>query len=313
MKRVLSILLLGLPLVTGCDAGKEPLARGAAAESAGNHDEARTAYRTVCEKGSPLCPVATRRLERLPLTEAEHALAAGDWKKAHAALDQSSKSSDAGVKKAAEAMAKIGDLEQGLAWEEVSASAAAKPDEALPRIETIAASGTAVAPKAQAWLVQNRPRLLLARVKAACVPGAALSCRDTGRALAQLYPGTPEATEAAALVEADYARVYPVLQQAEGLVGQRVMITDREAKVEACTKEKIASETIHNATDHDDCEREVPSEGIPTDDFLFKAWQKKTAEVHDAGYVKELEAHWSLAAKEGLRDPEAWPKPAAKK
>jgi hypothetical protein len=322
MKRAtkLGIGALAAILLAGCDHGREPLARGADAEALGNFDEAATQYRAVCNSASSLCPIAIRRIERLKLLTADKALSAGEHRKAKAAIDLAVASSNEGVKHAAEALnlSKQPEIEQGIAWEEASSSA--KPDEALTAMEGVAATSTPIAAKAREWLEKNRPRILLDRVKAACAPQGTGACASLGRDLARLHPTSPENAEATKLVEADYARLFPRLREAENLIGQQVVLFERERKIYWCMRDK-ANEADpqggeNSAVDKPSevfrtpCEIEVPSEAIPTASFLTKAWEKKLEDIHDPTFTKPLGERMARAAAEGLHDPEAWPKPA---
>jgi hypothetical protein len=325
MKRtkLLAIGALATSLLAGCDHGREPLARGADAEARGDLAEAVAQYGAVCNSGSSLGPIAVRRIERLKLLSADKALSAGEYKKARAALDLVLASADEGVKHAAEAMnlSKQAEIEQGIAWEEASSSA--RPDEALAAMETIAAASVPVAAKAREWLEKNRPRILLDRIKAACAPQGTGGCAERGRDLARLHPTSPENAEASKLVEADYARLFPKLREAQNLIGQQVVLYERERKIYWCMRDK-ANEADpqggeNSAVDKPSeifrtpCEIEVPSEAIPTASFLTKAWDKKLEEIHDPTFTKPLGERMARAAAEGLHDPEAWPKPAGAK
>jgi hypothetical protein len=325
MKRttLLAIGALATSLLAGCDHGREPLARGADAEARGDFAEAVTQYREVCNSGSSLAPLAVRRIERLKLLSADKALSAGEYRKARAAIDIAIASADESVKHAAEAMSlsKQPEIEQGIAWEE--ASAAARPEEALPAMETVAAASAPVAAKAREWLEKNRPRILLDRVKVACAPQGTGACASLGRELARLHPTSPENAEATRLVEADYARLFLRLREAENLIGQQVVLFERERKIYWCMRDK-ANEADpqggeNSALDKPSevfrtpCEIEVPSEAIPTASFLTKAWDKKLEEIHDSTFTKPLGERMTRAAAEGLHDPEAWPKPAGSK
>ncbi|MEP7126784.1 MAG: hypothetical protein ABJE95_37990 [Byssovorax sp.] len=308
-------------VLAGCDHGREPLAKGADAEALGNFAEAATQYRAVCDSGSSLCPIATRRIERIKLLEADKALSAGEYRKARAAITLALASADEGVKHAAEALSALPDLEQGLALEEALASA--KPDDTLAAIEGVAAASVPVAVKAREWLEKNRPRILLDRIKAACSPQGVGACAERGRELARLHPTSPENAEATRLVEADYARLFPRLREAENLIGQQVILFERDRKIYWCMRDK-ANEADPDGSENPavdkpsevfrtPCEGEVPSEAIPTAAFLAKAWEKKLEEIHDPTFTKPLGERMARAAAEGLHDPEAWPKPAGTK
>jgi len=315
------ICALSAILLFGCDHGKEPLAKGADAEALGNFVEAAAQYRAVCEKGSSLCPIATRGLERIKLTEADKVLSSGDYTKAKAAIDRAVATTDAGVKRAAEEMNKLPELEKGLAWE--AASASVKPDEVFAVMEGLAGASVAVSPKAREWLEKNRPRVLLDRIKAACAPQGAGACAELGRELARLHPTSPESAEANKLVEADYARVFPRLQEAENLIGQQVTIYEKDKKIYWCMRSEandsdpggtseLPLESL-NASFRAGCEAQVPSEGVPSADFLRKAWEKKLDEIHDPSFTTQFKERMERAGKEGQFDREPWPKPAGKK
>ncbi len=297
--------LLAAALLAACDAGADPLAKGADAEAAGNFAEARARYQEVCTKGSKHCPLATRLGERLSVEEAWKAIAAGEYGKARVALEAGKAATDPAVKAAAEAASQTADYVQGLAWE----LAAALPDEgeALPKMEALVDLGVPASAKAREWLEKKRPALLLAKVKAACAAGAHASCVEAGKALATLHPASPETAEAQRLVQAEYPRIYPLLKQAEGLINQRVELYDKDQLVEICTEKS-------GATNTDACAVQVVGERhLPTESFLDGAWKKKLDEIGDPFFVKGLEARYARAAQAGEFDPEPWPKPAGAK
>lgn len=303
MKRALPLVLAGLAVSTllGCDAGREPLRKAAEAEAAGDLAGAATLYRAVCDKGSALCPTAARQADRIALVEARKALDEGAYKKARAALDAALASKDAGVKRAAEGMGKLPELEQGLSWED----AAASPEEygALGKMEAVADAGVSASVRAREWLAKHRPRLLLARVRAACAPGGKGSCVEAGQELGRRHPGSPEQIEAQGLVDAAYARIFPLLEQAEKLVGQRAMLTDKQDYIEECIE-------AGGEPERDACTRKASTEPMPTVAFLTGVWQKKLDEIHDPSFVRRLEVRWERAAKDGLHELDPWPKPA---
>jgi hypothetical protein len=304
-RRVSTLLVAAFAaaLLAGCDAGKDPLARGAEAEGAGNLVEARARYQEVCAKGSKHCPLATRLLERLAVKEAWKAIGAGEYGKAKIALAAGATAADPAVKAAAEAASRDVEYVNGLSWEE----AAALPDkeQALPRMEALVDLGVPASAQARAWLTKNRAGVLLARVKGACVAGSRVSCAEAGRALAALHPESPENAEAQRLVQADYARVYPLLKQAENLIIQRVEIYDKDQLVAIYTEKQQTSEGAEA--------KAIGDRHLPTPAFLDGAWKKKLEEIGDPFFVKALETRYARAGSAGEQDPEAWPKPAGMK
>jgi hypothetical protein len=291
-------------MLTGCDAGRDLLAKGAEAEAAGNFADARARYKEVCDKGSSLCPIAARQIERLSVKEVWKAASEGDYAKAKAALAAARAANDPAVKAAAEAAAHDPEIEHGLAWEEASAL----PDKgaALPAIEALTDLGEPVSAKARTWLEKNRPGVLLARVEAACQPGGAGSCAEAGKALATQHPASPENAEAQALVQAEYRRVFPLLRQAEHLLIQAVELHDKDELVETCMK--------HGGGSTEACTSQVVGDRrLPTWEFLAGAWKKKLDEIHDPFFVKPLQARYGSAGKAGEYDPEAWPTPPGTK
>jgi hypothetical protein len=311
--RPLFAAALAALLLSGCDAGSDPLARGADAEAAGHFAEARAHYKEACDKSPKRCPLATRLGERLSVKEAWSAIDAGDYGKARAAIEAAAAASDPAVKAAAEATSHVAEYVHGLAWEE--ASALPDKEQALPKIEALADLGVPASAKARAWLETNRPGVLLARVKGVCSvgghvggtaggkAGALASCADAGKALALLHPRSPENAEAQAIVQADYARAYPLLKQAENLINQRVELYDRDRLVRICT-EKNGESSI------DACSAQaVGDRHLPTPSFLDDAWKKKLDEIGDPAFVKALEARYARAESAGEYDPEPWPKP----
>jgi len=300
-------LSLWLPLA-GCDAGKEPLVQAAAEESEGKLAEAAAHYNEVCSKGSSLCPTAAKQVERLKVKQAWKLIDEGQYAKASEALKASAQSADAAAKRAAEEALKYFELTQALAWEE--ASAMPDKNQARVKMEEIAASGAQVSPKAREWLAKNRPALLLDQVKAACKPGGQGSCAEAGEALSSLHPGSPESAEAKGLVDAEYARIYPRLKEAENLMIQRVGIYDRDQLVEKCME---TTEGFDPESHEAECIQANTPTPMPTVEFLTKAWEKKLAEVGDPYYVRRFEERWKRAGDAGEHDPEPWPKPAGKK
>lgn len=305
-------------LLFGCDHSKQSLAGGADAEAAGNLTEAAAQYRAVCDKGSSLCPIATRRLERINLVEAEKAFASGDFRKAKAAINLGVVSHDDGVKRAADVMNKLPDLENGLALEEASASA--KPDEALAAMEKLAAAGGMVSSKAGEWLSKNRPRILLDRIKVACTPAGAGSCVELGRELARLHPTSPESAEAIKLVEADYTRIFPLLQKAESLLGQQGSLFALREKIRWCMWDKTNqaaddSPEGHNYSDPKESFRAECASALspaPLPD-IEKAWAELLSGIHDPGFTKPLGERLTRATNQGLYEREDRAKPGGSK
>src|SRR3569832_34626 len=74
----------------------------------------------------------------------------------------------------------------------------------------------------------------MGRLEAACTAKDTGSCVEMGREIARLYPGSPESAKAGKLVEADYARIFPLLQKAEGLLARRADIYVKDEKVRWC-------------------------------------------------------------------------------
>jgi hypothetical protein len=300
-------LALWLPLA-GCDAGGEPLAQAAAEESEGKLAEAAGHYNEVCSKASKLCPTASKLADRLKVKQAWKLLEEGQYAKAAEALKAAAQSSDATAKKAAEEALKYSELEHGLAWEEANAMADKK--QARPKMEELARVGALVSPKAREWIAKNRPALLLEQVKAACKPGGEGSCAQAGEALQSLHPGSPESAEAKGLVDAEYARIYPRLKEAENLLIQRVGLYDRDQHVKDCVNTTWAPD-MDMVAQH--CLESVTPATMPTVEFLTKAWEKKLGEVGDPYYVKRFQERWKQAESAGEHDPEPWPKPAGQK
>jgi hypothetical protein len=217
-------------------------------------------------------------------------------------------STDSGVKRAAEAMSKLPDLETGLIWEE--ATALANPNEALARFETVAEAGVSAAPQAQEWLTKNRPRILLERVKAACAPASQGSCADGGKELAARHPASPESAEARKLVEADYARIFPLLGQTDRILALRQMLHDKDLKKAACDEADKSSFVEPNCAGQPG--EQESDEPAPTVESLTERWTKLLEQIHDPHFVKLLKESWE-AAERGDYAPETRPRPPAQK
>lgn len=301
-----ALLLLGASLA-GCDAGKDPFARAAQAEASGDVNAA-TLYREVCTKAaaSPLCPVATVRAERLQIKAAWKLLDEGKHAEARKAL--SAPFTDAAVKRAAAAALADPELEAGARWEAAQAMTDAQAAQA--EMTALAALPASVAPQARAWLAQRRPAQLLAQLKAACLPTGTGSCHDLGKQLKLLPAGSPERTQGQALVDAEYARVYPILKKAESLLVQRLEVFDKAAKYERCVSEAGAD---------DDSAKSACAERLSVNLTLktpfpigpiVDLWEKRLAEIHDPGLISALKARWDRVDSAGEYDPGPWPKPA---
>lgn len=313
MKHEIFVALTAI-LFFGCDNGNEPLAKGADAEASGDFVQATTQYRAVCASGSALCPIATRRIEQIQIAHADKALSGGEYKKAKAAIDLALVSPDAAVKRAAEAMSKLSELEKGVVVEDAWASA--KPDEAIATMESLADEGFAVSPKVKDWVAKNRPRILLDRIKAACTKDGSGSCAELGREITRLHPESPESAEASKVVEADYARVFPLLQKAEMLIARQSMLYVVSEKVRWCMWDKTNQAADDMNYDKPDesfraaCENDISAEPLPK---VHDAWEKNLEEIHDSSFTKTLGERLKSAEELGLYEPEPWPKPAGKK
>jgi hypothetical protein len=238
--------------------------------------------------------------------EAWQAIRAGEYGKARAAIELGKAATDPAVKAAAEEASHDDAYAYGLLWEE--ASALADKDQALPKIEGLVNLGVPVSADARAWLAKNRAGVLLARVKVACQlqPGARVSCAEAGKALGALHPGSPEDAEAQRLVQADHARVLPLLKQAENLIIQRVELYDKDRLVEICVEKNGTAES-------DACTAKVVGDRhLPTPEFLDGAWRKKLDEIGDPFFVKALDARYARAGSAGEHDPAPWLRPAVK-
>lgn len=281
---------------TGCDAGKEPFLKAAALEESGDYRGAVPLYEEVCQKKSPLCDAATKRKARLAIKDAWKAFSDGKYRDAKATLDAASASGDTTTVEEAKALAENPDLAAGIAFED----ALAPTDKAsqLGAIEKLASEPTSVAPKAKEWLDKNRPALLLAAAKAACVEKGVGSCFETAQKLGKYYPGSPEAKEAEGLQTANYKRLYPRLKDVENLLIQRLGVHDRDTKEELCQKTGMSAE---------ECGEKYSGQG-PKLDYLERFWSEKLALVDDPSYKSRFESRWGLAA-QGEYDAEPWPKP----
>lgn len=300
----LAFLALAL---AGCDAAKEPMSKAREAEAAGKRPDAKALYAEVCKASadSPFCAVAKQRIEALTVDEALELCAAGRYGQAK---ELAATVSGAPAKRAFEALAKTRGLSLGSAFEEANASA----DKAAARVkmEELAAQSSPVADGAKEWLAKNGPALLLDEVKAACKPDGTGSCVDLGKKMAKLFPTSPEAGDAKALVDAEYKRVHPLLKQAEALLVQRLEVHNWKSKYDLCMKQ---AEPSPGGYEMQVCKTEA---GAPEDrgdpfstSFLEGAWKKKLGEIHDPGRVKSLEERWAKIESEGVYDPASLPKP----
>ncbi len=303
MKNILSThvvtLALGaltLPFLAGCDAGKEPFLKASAAEESGDYKGAATLYQEVCAKKSPLCNMAKKREARLAIKAAWKAYEAGNYKEAKSIADAAATSADLVTAEGAKAILGNADLLLGVAFEEAVGMA----DKAaqLKAMEGIAKEATVVSPKAKEWLDKNRPGLLLAEAKAACVPKGAGSCAAAAKRLASSHPDSPEAKEAAGLAAENYKRLYPKIKDVENLLIQRVSVYEKAAKIEACKKFGGTDETCAEAVT-------VQAPGL---DYLEGFYKQRLELVEDPYFKEHFEKRWGLAAG-GQYDAEPWPKP----
>jgi hypothetical protein len=311
---VLSLLAALSSIVIGCDAGEDPFARAAQAEAAGKLAEAAPLYGEVCAKNaaSPLCPIATKRAERIRVKEAWKLVDDGQFAKAKELLTAAAGSADASVKRVVEAALKDPELVEGLRWDEANTA----EDKRAARItmEALAELQVSVAPKAREWLAKNRPAQLLAEAKAACKADGQGSCFEVGKRLASIPAESPERAQAQALVDADYERVYPILKKADNLLVQRVEVFDKQAKYDVCVQEFMPAP---GGVAQHACAGNLGVEAREDSTFPIGAivshWEKRLQEIHDPGLVKALQDRWARADKNGEYDPEVWPKPPGAK
>lgn len=312
--RLASVLSALCLFIIGCDAGKDPFARAAHAEAEGKLAEAGPLYGEVCARAaeSPLCPIATKRAERIRVKEAWKLIDDGQLAKAKELLTAAAGSADASAKRAAEAALKDPELVEGSRWEEASRL----EDKQAARIvmEAIAEQPVSVAPKAREWLATNRPAVLLAEAKAACRADGQGSCFEVGKRLASIPAESPERAQAQALVDADYERVYPLLKKADNLLVQRVEVFVKQAKYDVCVQEFMPAP---GGVAQHACAGELGVEAREDGTFPIGAivglWEKRLQEIHDPGLVKAFQERWERAHKHGEYDPEVWPKPAGAK
>lgn len=306
------VLCLGL-LLLGCNAAKEPLARAGKAEADGNLAEAAKLYGEVCEKAkdSPLCPIARARADRLKVREAYKALDEGQFSKAKELFNAAAAAADGATKRAAAAGLGDAELKAGLAWDE--AAAASDKAAARAKMEELAAGSSAMAPKARQWLAKNGSPDLLAEVKAACKPDGVGSCVELGKKIADLYPGSPEAEEAARLSQSEYARLQPLLRQAENLLIQRLEVYNKKAKYALCLEERSGGEADSDAPASCQGDLSLSEKDINFPVHIIdEALEKKLGEVHDPGYVKAFNERYKRIGDSGEHDGEPWPKPGEK-
>lgn len=304
--------LLAALWLFGCDAGNEPFKRAAEAEAAGKLGEAKGLYAEVCAKAadSPLCPVAKRRAAQLGVKEAYKHLAEGQYKTAKELLDAAAGAEDAGVKRAATAALTDPELTAGLAWEE--ASTATDKAKARAKMDELAAGHSAVAPRAREWLGKNAPSILLAEMKSACRPDGQGSCVELGEKMATMYATSPEAAEAARLVDEEYKRTQPLLKQAERLLIQRLEVYNKKARYDLCVRDFMPAP---GGTAEYACAGSLemePSENMFSTRVIEQYWDKKLEEIHDPGHIKRLKERYSRIEDKGEYDPEPWPKPGEK-
>jgi hypothetical protein len=304
MRRALAPALAAALLLAGCDAARGPFAEAARAEAEGRWDDAIAHYGEVCGKtpGSPLCPRADARSDRLLVRKAIEAIADGRYGAAKPWIDTAAGSKDAAARDAAAAVAASPDFVQGLAWEQAQAIADAR--QALPKMEGLATAAVTSSAGAVAWLEKHRPALMLEDVKAACTPKPpeGVSCVATARKLAALHPRSAENAAAKRLVEAEYRRIYPSLRAADALLLKALPLARANAKVEQCIQQ---SEVVgHASSVREVCE----GQGGANPDLdleVTNAWRTTMFDIADPEIVQLLERRWSLDTV-----PHGWPPPA---
>lgn len=298
-------------LLLGCNAAKEPLARAGKADAEGNLAEAAKAYGEVCEKAkdSPLCAIARAKADRLKVKEAYKALDEGQFGKAKEMFTAAAAAEDGATKRAATAGLEEPALKAGLVWDE--AAAASDKASVRAKMEELAAGNSTVAPRAREWLAKNGPPGLLVEVKAACKPDGVSSCMELGKKMAELYLGSPEEAEAAKLVEGEYARLAPLLRQAENLLIQRSEVYNKKAKYELCLGDRREHEDGSSVVCQEELSLTEKDINFPVQ-VIAQALEKKLGEVHDPGYVKAFNDRYKRIEESGEYDGEAWPKPGEK-
>lgn len=284
--------------LTGCDAGKEPFEQAAAAIAKGDLDGASQRYDDVCAKKSPLCETARRRKARLAIVRGWRQLSEAKYGDARATFGAAVTSDDGLTATEAAAALAIPELVQGVAFE--AALAATDKDDALAKMEAVAGEASAVAPRATEWLQKNRPAILRDRLKKVCSAASAESCVELARKLLTKHPESPEAKEALTLVAESYARQHPVLKDLEPLLVQRVMVFDRQKKIEAC-------QSVPGTPDYG-CVGRNSDTPIPEESYLETFWAGKLAALEDPALKERFRERWEKAGR-GEYDPETWPKP----
>jgi hypothetical protein len=297
--------LAWLMAVTGCDPTKGAYEDAAQLEAAGSFHEAAIAYRRVCAAAPPsrLCTLAGSRAVRLDVRAGWQAAQQGRYDAAKLLLDAAVASNDAQARQAANAILHDADVVQGLAWE--AASRITDKTAARAAIEAIADTDTVVAAKARDWLDENGLELLLGDVAAACAKNGKGSCVELGRKLAT-EASTPAVDASKRLVAAEWARVRPLLIDAEKMLETRAALHAREQKVLGC----IARTSLAEDYAREDCERHVPTTApvapaeptgptapagararplaaahlvaLPTAIDLFTTWRAQLEAIHDA-------------------------------
>jgi len=294
------LLLLALAGM-GCDAGRSVYAKAAEAdEKADATVDVPALYDAVCTRApsSPPCPVAKHRAAELRLERSFLALQQGRFHDAITLVELAAK--EPSVEPAAKVWAESSEIVQAKHYEAVQA----QPDKAAATLQmvAIAKAPSAVASAARSWLEKSGPQALLEGVKAACRADGQGSCFELGRQVLAMYPESPAAQEAAPLIKSERVRQRASLKRAENFLVQRLMIFDRDKKIERCTQEnRLETDAKTTCTT-----RESPPnvDVMPTVSFLEEAWKKNLATLTDPGLVQHVEARWQHVGETGENDPD---------
>jgi len=316
--------LLGLlSLTTGCDAGKAPYQEAVDLDEKGQLQQAAEKYDVVCKRApdSKLCPTATSRAAAIRLKLAQQDIDAMKFGDAEGILKTVQDTGDTDGKGKAKTQLASKELTQGLAYEK--ALAKADKHAALVNMETVAASGTPIAVKANEWLTKERPALLLADATAACTPNPTPGCPAPCGRLLKLHPGTPEAAKAAeymtAFKAAEEVRLYPLLVQAEKLIEDCQGIWKANRRLQDCQLQALAADPNNPLAALAACGGNFAGDDAhKRRQKLDETWQKLIADMGVPERVGPLDARLKKSCDDGEyekqvpKNPQAAPPPVAK-
>lgn len=296
------VALVGLlTLVAWPDPAGRQLRAGKQFERDGKAAEALASYEKVCEWE----PKGRACLESIPLMMtvrikvAEEAIGRFAFREAEAVLAPVLKDGSTDARAKAQTIVNGKEMIEGLRWER--ASTLADKTAAMAEMERVAAAGVKVSPKAEEWLIRERPGVLLQVVRGTCPSGPFDRCKAAAGRLRELHPSAPETQAAVVLLNAATAaeerRIHGLLLEAEKLLSARAGLKRAEKKRQDCYLRELASNPDNAFAALHACGE--GNEDMRAVEKLDAAWKVVLDGLAASPKRAELEVRWKSAEDDG--------------